>query len=183
MYKVQLPGSIRFDSQIKMHTGTEKKDLSLAKEFKDHLEGEHRQNGAIDQGKPRKRSMKRKLTEREYHVQDNASVELKDLKMHCNTNKFPTLPFCGPHSKSHGARGIGKHYHLCFDPKLGMGKCAILRIPCACVPCTSMLDKPWISGTPSDKQERYKPVTKCTYWPVLGAFNNWNIIEFSSKSN
>ena len=51
MSKVQLPGSVRFDSQIKMHTGTEKKYVSLAKEFKDHLEGEHRQNGVIDQVK------------------------------------------------------------------------------------------------------------------------------------
>ena len=39
MSKVQLPGSVRFDSQIKMHTDTENKDVSLAKEFKDHLEG------------------------------------------------------------------------------------------------------------------------------------------------
>ena len=30
MSKVQLPGSDRFDSQIKMHTGTENKDVSLA---------------------------------------------------------------------------------------------------------------------------------------------------------
>ena len=37
MSKVQLPGSIRFDSQIKIHTGTEKKDVSLARGFKDHL--------------------------------------------------------------------------------------------------------------------------------------------------
>ena len=37
MSKVQLPGSVRFDSQIKIHTGTEKKDVSLAREFKDHL--------------------------------------------------------------------------------------------------------------------------------------------------
>ena len=51
MYKVQFLGSARFDSQIKMHTGTENKYVSLAKEFKDHLEYEHRQNGAIDQGK------------------------------------------------------------------------------------------------------------------------------------
>ena len=29
--KVQLPGSVRFDSQIRMHTGTENKDVSLAK--------------------------------------------------------------------------------------------------------------------------------------------------------
>ena len=60
MSKIQLLGLVRFDSQIKMHTGTENKDLSLAKEFKDHLEGEHRQNGVIDQVKPRKIFMERK---------------------------------------------------------------------------------------------------------------------------
>ena len=54
MSKVQLPGSVRFDSHIKMNTGTENKDVSLAKEFKDHLEGYHRQNCVIDQGKSRK---------------------------------------------------------------------------------------------------------------------------------
>ena len=109
-------------------------------------------------------------------------MELKDVKIYCNTNQFPALPFCGPHSKPHGARGMSKNYNLRFDPKIGMGVCAIRRIPCACVACTSMLDKPWISGISSDKQERYIPVTKCTYWPVLGAFNNWNIIQLSSKS-
>ena len=45
-----------------------------------------------------------------------------------------------------------------------------------------MLDKPWVTGIPSDKQERYKPVTKCTYWALLRSFNNWNIIELSPKS-
>ena len=55
--KVQLNGSVRLDSQIKMHTGTEKKYVSLAKEFKDHLEGEHHQNGVIDQVKSIKRFM------------------------------------------------------------------------------------------------------------------------------
>ena len=63
-----------------------------------------------------------------------------------------------------------------------MGLCAIRRIPCACVACTSMLDKPWIFGISSEKQEHYKPVTKCNYWPVLGSFNNWNIIQLSPKS-
>ena len=57
MSKVQLPGSVIFDSQIKMHTGTKNKDVSLANEFKDHLEGEHRKNGVTDQGKSRKRYM------------------------------------------------------------------------------------------------------------------------------
>ena len=36
--KVQLTGSVIFDSQIKMHTVTEKEDVSLAKEFQEHLE-------------------------------------------------------------------------------------------------------------------------------------------------
>ena len=63
-----------------------------------------------------------------------------------------------------------------------MGICTIIRIPCACVACTSMLDKPWISGIPPEKQERHKPVNTCTYWPVLGSFNNWKIIQFSQKS-
>ena len=64
--------------------------------------------------------MERKWTEINYHVQDNAAVELKDVKMNCNSNQCPELSFCGPHSKPHGARGLRKHYHFRFDPKLGM---------------------------------------------------------------
>ena len=126
--------------------------------------------------------MERKWTEIKYYVQDNAAVEIKDMKIYCNTNQFAELSFSGPHSKPHGARGLSKHYHLRFDPKLGVGVCAINLIPCNCVDCTSMLDKHWISVIPSDKQERYKYVTKCTYWPVLVSFNNWNIIKLSLKS-
>ena len=111
MSKVLLPGLVRFDSQIKMHTVTENKDLSLAHELKYHLEGEHRKNGVIDQGKSRKRLMERKWTKIKYHVQDNADVELKDVKIYCNTNQFPVLTFCGPHSKHHGTRGMSMHYH------------------------------------------------------------------------
>ena len=86
MSKVQLPGSVRFDSHIKMTTGTENKYVSLAKEFKYILEREHRQNDYIDQGKTRKIFMERKWTERKYHVQDNSTVELKNVRMYFNTN-------------------------------------------------------------------------------------------------
>ena len=68
--------------------------------------------------------------------------------MYCKTNQLPELPFCGPTSKHHGARGLSKHYNLRFDPKPGMGICAIRHVSCACAACTSMLDKPWISGIP-----------------------------------
>ena len=103
-----------------------------------------------------------------YHVQDNSDLAHKDVRIYCDTNQFPTLQLCGPNPKPPGARGLIKHYHLRFYPKLGYGICATHRIPCACVACTSMLDKPWISGISSKKQARYQPVTNCTYRPVLG---------------
>ena len=31
-------------------------------------------------------------------------------------------------------------------------------------------------------EQVYKPVTRCTYWPIFGSFNNWNIILLSHKS-
>ena len=105
-----------------------------------------RKHGFIDQENYRKITSKRKRTDRDYHVQDNADVAQKDVKIYSETNQFPALPFCGSHTKPHGARGFSKHYHLRFDPKLGRGICAILHILCDCVTCTSMLEKPWIYG-------------------------------------
>ena len=51
MPTAKLPGSIIFGSQIKIHTGTEKYDVSLAKEFQDHLTKNHWKYGVINQGK------------------------------------------------------------------------------------------------------------------------------------
>ena len=182
MSNVQLPGSNRFDSQIQIHTGNQNNDVSLDEEFQQHLTKEQCKNGVIDQVKYKKRFSEIKCIDRQYHVQDNFDVAHKYLIMYCNTNQFPALQFCGPHSRPHGARGMLKHYHLRFYPKLCNGVCENCRIPYACVACTAMLDKPWIYGIPSNKQERYKPVNKCTSLPVLGSFNNWNIIQLSHKS-
>ena len=41
MSTIKLPGSIIFDSQIQSHTGTQKYDVSLAKEFQEHLTKKH----------------------------------------------------------------------------------------------------------------------------------------------
>ena len=97
--------------------------------------------------------MERKWTDIQYHVQDNADVAHQYVIMYCNINQFSELSFCGPYSKHHGARGLSKHYHLRFDPKLGMGIREIFRVPCTCVSCKSMIDKPWISGIPIDEQD------------------------------
>ena len=45
-----------------------------------------------------------------------------------------------------------------------------------------MLDKPCISGIPLNEQGHYKSFIKCTYWPVLGSFNNLKTIQLSQKS-
>ena len=70
MSTVQLPGSKTFDSQIQMHTGTQKYDVSLAKNSQQFLTNKHRKDGVIDQVKPKKRFTERKWTDRKYHVQD-----------------------------------------------------------------------------------------------------------------
>ena len=102
--------------------------------------------------------------------------------MYCDTNQFPTLTCCGSHPKTHGSRGLGKHYHIRFDPNLGHGICEIHPITCACVACTSMIDQPWISGVQSTKQACYQPIINCTYWTVMGPYKNWNIIHLTPKS-
>ena len=80
------------------------------------------------------------MTEREHYVHDDADVSHKDVKMYCDTNQLPALPFGGPYPNPHGARELSKSYHLSFDPKLGHGICVFIRIPCACVACTLMID-------------------------------------------
>ena len=97
--------------------------------------------------------------------------------MYCATDQFHEFQFLGPQKKPHGVYGLGKHYHMCFDPKLGHGMCEIRHIPCACNPCTSMLEQSWDPGMQEQKNPHYQPVKDFTYWPVLGSFNNWNIIQ------
>ena len=97
---------------------------------------EHCKHEVTDQEKYRKRANRRKWQDIEYHVQYNAGVSHKDVKIYCDKNQLPTLPFCGPHPKPHGARGLIKHQHLCFDTKLGHVICEICRTPCAYVACT-----------------------------------------------
>ena len=91
-----------------------KKDASLAKGFQKHLSNDDCKHGLIDQSKDSRRAIKIKCTDREYHVQDNADVVHKYVKMYCDTNQFPTLPFFGSRPKHRGERGLGKHFIYVF---------------------------------------------------------------------
>ena len=74
-----------------MNYRTPKNDVSLAKQYQKNLSKEHCKHGVIDQRKYRKRASKRKWKKREYHVQDNADVEKKYVKMYCDTNQFDLM--------------------------------------------------------------------------------------------
>ena len=50
MSNVQLPGSKTFDSQILMHSCTQKNDFSLDNQFQKHLSKEHCKPEVNDQG-------------------------------------------------------------------------------------------------------------------------------------
>ena len=41
---------------------------------------------------------------------ENAGVAQKDIKMFCDTTQFPSLQFCGPHTKPHSVRGLNNPY-------------------------------------------------------------------------
>ena len=78
---VKLPVSNRFDSHMQIHTGNQKDDVILAKEFQHHIKKEHRKNGLFDQGKNSKWFMEIKCTDRQYHVQVNADVSHQDVRI------------------------------------------------------------------------------------------------------
>ena len=92
--------------------------------------------------------------------------------MYSATNQFSELQYLGPQNKPNGVRGLGKNYHMHFYPKLGHGTCEMHQIPCACPPCTCMLNQPWYPGIPAQQKPRYQPVKDFTFCHVLGYFNN-----------
>ena len=103
--------------------------------------------------------------------------------MYCATNQFTELSCCGPHNKPPGVRGLGKHYHIHFNPKLGHGTCEINHIPFyVCNQCTYMIDQSWTPSVSENQQQLYQPAKDCTYWPILGYYNNCNIIQLSHKA-
>ena len=89
-------------------------------------------NGIVDGGKHKKIASTQKWKNKVYYVQNNEYVDHQDVKIYCNNNQFTELKCCIPHNKPHGARGLGKNYHLQFYTKLGHGTCEICCNTCAC---------------------------------------------------
>ena len=112
MKNVKLPGAEGYNTQMQIHTSTQKHGISLAREFQKHRSDTSHRNGVIDQIRYIKWVSQRKWTEHAYHVQDRNNVTKKSVEISCAITYFPAFPFCGPHIKPHGVRGLRKHYHL-----------------------------------------------------------------------
>ena len=89
MTTVQMPGAEVYNSQTEIHTSTAKTDISLASEFQKHLSDPTRAHVLLDQGKEIKHAIKRKLTEREYHLQGSQDVSHISVKILCETTQLP----------------------------------------------------------------------------------------------
>ena len=91
-------------------------------------------------------------------MQHNKDVEHQDVKMYCAKNQFPELNFLGPHKKSHGVRGLVKHYNMRVYPQLDHFTYEIHLIPCYFTSCTYSLYQPWIAVLPAQQQPCYQPI-------------------------
>ena len=63
----------------------------MAKEFQINLSKNHRKHGVTDQVKYRKTFSKRKWTDRDHNVLDNADVAHKEVKMYYDKNQFSNI--------------------------------------------------------------------------------------------
>ena len=93
-------------------------------------------------------------------MQKDSDVTHKYVDMLCNKTQFPSLQLFCPHTKPHGVRGLGKHYHMRFDPNLGHVTFTIRQISCAYDVCMLMLDKTRVHGLPLQNKLQYQPVTE-----------------------
>ena len=152
MSRIKVPEAEEGEAFFAAHGATVSDSASFAKECQRLLSLRMRKDGVSSQSKSSKHESNRKWTERKYHVQIKDDVRHFGVKMGCSSEMFPELPFADLTKKHHGARGLEKHYHFRLDPKLGQGKCAIRRIPCACEACMNQLDKKWIPGK-NDKEQ------------------------------
>ena len=78
-------------------------------------------------------------------MQHFKDVKHQDVQIYFTKNQFPELEFLGPHNKTHGVHGLGTHYHMRFDTKLGHGTYEIFRIPSDCTSFTSIIDQPCVT--------------------------------------
>ena len=74
--------------------------------------------------------------------------------------------------------GLIFHYNIIADPLLGIGYISVRCIICSCSEFLRKLSSPCNRSQDNYNQEQYKGENQnCFYWPILGSYNNWQIIH------
>ena len=66
----------------------------------------------------------------------------------------------------HGVSGILTHFHILYDPYLGLDQWAIKITPCACIDNINAMDLPWDPYLEPRYQTRHYSVIKWKYDPI-----------------
>ena len=71
------------------------------------------------------------------------------------------------------------NYNIRADTLLAIGYVDFIRIPCRCYECLSKLDSLWNIWQNNFNKVWYKGKNQhCVYCPILGYYNNWEIINY-----
>ena len=153
------------ERRMNIHSMNEEGEFSFAEECQRLCV--HRDNiGMTGDTKHKKREAASAVKQRIYHVHQENDI------MHMNLNIKAKFPKRDDNIKMRDL------YHIRCDPDLGLGKCAMRRIPCACIACRQSLNQLWQSNVDADKQPRYAGhVVDCKYASIMGTYNKWYIVD------
>jgi hypothetical protein len=151
--------------RMNIHSMTDEGESSFAEECRRLLENRDK-IGMHSDKKHAKREANAKVKKQFYHVHNEEDLKFNDVSV--------KYRFIDP-SANVKMRDL---YHIRCDPDLGLGNCALRRIPCACDGCVDQLSTNWQRNTPLLEQPRYAVESpNCKYSSILGGYNKWHIAE------
>jgi hypothetical protein len=168
MAQTQTPEEDERDNRMSAAAMVEGNFTSIAEECARLCSAKSRAQGVKSDSKYKKREAAAVMKTRTYHVLKEEDIEFASLEM--SFVRWTTEP----------RSSIGAMYNIRADPKLGVGKIAVRRIPCACDACQTQADECWDPNIedPED-QPRYHLNKNCALWSIFEGLNNWNIVDCS----
>ena len=139
------------EKRMKIYSMIEEGEFSFAEEFQ-HLCVHQDNTGITGDTKHKKREASSAVKQRVYHV--HKEYDVMDMNLNIKS-KFPKL------DDNIKMRDL---YHIRCNLDLGLGKCAMKKIPCACQAYRLSLEQLWDANVDTDKQPCYSVyVVGCKY--------------------
>ena len=132
-----------------------------------------RSNSLKSHCKYNKREMERTIHERFYHVRNEYSnkIEYINMKAYGFSKNIEGCKY----------NGLLSCYHLHFDKDLGIGKAAVIRIPCNCESYYEKKCLKWVTNLAPENQPISQRNLECHYSSVFEEYNDWTILDIDRK--